>query len=434
MNKLTVFLLSLVAIVTFNSCLNNNKATTTISDEAKITKFTLKGNNTVKDYTFTVNSTDMTIYNADSLPFNTRIDSLYAIINPTFYKVYINDSIDFYLFDTLWMKFDQPVTYTVVASDKKTEATYTLTVNRHTVDPDTTIWTGINSEVFTGVAADERALLFGDQLLYITLINNKIEIRTSADGAVWTPLTLTGLPQTATDADISHAVASSTNLYLTVGDKLYTSTDATTWQSSVSIDPSVRLLFVLNDKLHAAKNADGTQTLIRLDGSTWTECTTLPGQFPVDGEAITVATSPTGVERVFVVGGINTDDKMLSSVWSTENGNYWSDLSAGIERFTPRADAAVIQYADHLMLFGGRDAAGKVITKEMWSKDYGMNWSSMDSTKKQLPQLFVRRYDLSAITTPSGYVYLIGGRASATTQIADVWRGLNYASLPDFKK
>lgn len=433
MNRLTTWFVAIMAVAVLNSCLDSNKTTTEISDKAVITQFTLKGNETVESYSFTIDSDSMVIYNSDSITCGTSLDSLYAIITPTFYKVWVNDTIDLYMFDTLWMNFENPVTYTVVASDKKTEATYTLKVNRHTVDPDTMVWSGVTTEVFAGVSQSERAFHIGEKLLYMAQIDNTIIVRSSENGSIWDDVAVSGLPASVTEADMEHLVSTGTKVYLEIDNQVYSSENGTQW-SKMDITGTIdRLLFFMNDNLYAVAVNSDSQQLLRLDNNTWTTISTLPTSFPTTGEAVTVAPSPTGTYRVFVVGGINAQGNYLNSVWSTENGTYWSDLTSGTNQFTPRTAAAIAQYADHIMLFGGHDAEGKIIKTEMWSKDYGMTWQSMDSTKKALPQLYVRRYGLSAVATPDGYLFLIGGRASADTQIADVWRGLHYASLPYFK-
>ena len=433
MKRLSIWFAFLLTFVVFNSCLEDKKVKDPISETAKITNFSLKGNDTVKKYVFSINQDSLLIYNADSMPMNTRIDSLYAVIKPKFHKVYINDSIDLYKFDTLWLNFENEIRYTVVAADKKTEATYRLQINRHTVDPDTMVWEGVNSEIFSGVATDERVLLMRDTMVYITHIGGNINVRKSVDGKVWRNVAVSGLPTTIETADCYHAVSSGEKLYMTIDSTLYTSADAAKWTAVETSSTVDRLLYYMDGVLYGVIIEEGSQQLAALEGNTWNMKTTLPSSFPVGGEAVCVGLSPTRTSRVFVLGGIDAEGNCLSSTWSTENGSYWSNLSPGEPRFTPRSHAAIAQYASHLMVFGGRNTGGAVVSDEMWSKDYGMNWDTI-SVKMALPQMYVRRYDHSAVVTSGGMIYLVGGRASDDTQIADVWRGINYASMPGFKR
>lgn len=433
MKHLSIWLVIVAALVTIISCSEDNKNTTTISETAKITSFLLKGNDTVNSCTFTIDQDSFLIYNADSLTMGTSIDSLYALIRPTFYKIWINDTVDMYLYDTLWLNFENEIRYTVVAADKKTEATYTLRINRHTVDPDTLVWNGVDFDVFAGVSKNEKALYFAEKIVYLVQLGDKLTVLTSQTGSDWKTEQTVGLPSSVTNADCSRAFAVEKAIYIIVDGVLYTSPDGLAW-SAIDASPAVdRLLYTMDNELYAVAKDAGTQQLVRLNGNVWQNVAALPYAFPTDGEAVAVEAGPTGISRAFVFGGIDSEGNYLNSLWSTENGTYWSNLTSGSKNLTPRADAAIAQYANHLMLFGGRDADGNVQTREMWSKDYGMTWTPMDSTKKQLPQMYVRRYGLSAVTTPAGHIYLIGGRASDDTQIADVWHGVHYASLPGFK-
>ena len=137
---------------------------------------------------------------------------------------------------------------------------------------------------------------------------------------------------------------------------------------------------------------------------------------------------------MFVVGGIDKEGNYLSSVWSSEDGSYWSDMTGSKELFTPRAYAAVTQYGGGLMLFGGVAEDGQVVKDaQLYSKDFGLNWGE-PKAKSKIDSLYLPRYEHSVVVTSSGYIYLIGGRVSEYATINDVWRGLNYASIPGFRK
>ena len=87
------------------------------------------------------------------------------------------------------------------------------------------------------------------------------------------------------------------------------------------------------------------------------------------------------------------------------------------------------------MLFGGMTQVDGEVVKDaqLYSKDFGLNWGE-PKAKSEIGDMYLPRYGHSAVVTPSGYIYLIGGRASSATSINDVWMGLNYASLPGFRR
>ena len=63
-----------------SSCLPTDP-TTTLSSDASFVSLTLSGNDSVKTAKFTLNADGITIENKDSLPFQTRIDSVYTTIS-----------------------------------------------------------------------------------------------------------------------------------------------------------------------------------------------------------------------------------------------------------------------------------------------------------------------------------------------------------------
>ena len=78
--KFLRLLFVLSAILILSSCLDTTTTTTTTSSDASFVSLTLAGNDSVKAAKFTLDGDGVTIINVDSLPFRTRIDSVY----PTF--------------------------------------------------------------------------------------------------------------------------------------------------------------------------------------------------------------------------------------------------------------------------------------------------------------------------------------------------------------
>ena len=233
--------------------------------------------------------------------------------------------------------------------------------------------------------------------------------------------------------DLDYLVATDGYLYVSANGRLYQSADASEWVLVETSGEAVEnLLFGMENKVYGVTP---DRVLARLDGSEWVALGALPSRFPVEGGAVLVAAAPSGKERAFVVGGIDAEGNYLSSVWSSEDGAYWSDMAGGKEMFTPRAYAALAQYAGGLMLFGGIAEGGENVVDDaqLFSKDFGLNWGE-PKEKSEIGDLYVPRYGHSAVVTPNGYIYLIGGKSSSVRSNNDVWRGLNYASLPGFRR
>lgn len=433
-NRFCLFALLLGVCLT--SCLNSSAPTGAVSEEAVITKFYLY-NDSIKgigDYAFVIDNDSMLIYNSDSIDYGTRIDSLGFVITPRFSSVYVNDTIDLYDKDKLFLDFTKEVKITVVAADEKTSADYRVRVNVHTVDPDTFIWKGVNSEVFVGRADSEKALWFEGRLLYFAMVDNDLVVNESEDGAKWNRVEVSGLD--IASMDLNYLVGTEDFIYYFADGELYKSGDGVSWTSEVITGIAVEhLLFAMNGRIFGVTDEN---RIARLDGASWTDLGRLPSGFPIYGAAVMVAPAPSCRERVFVVGGVDEGGRFLSSVWSSEDGSYWSDMTGGRELFSPRAYAALAQYGDGLMLFGGMaqmDASDVEVVEDaqLYSKDFGLTWGE-PKAKSEIGDMYLPRYGHSAVVTPMGYIYLIGGRVVSESTINDVWRGLNYASLPGFRK
>ena len=432
--KKSIYVFGILFLMLFVSCNKDNNNQTAISEEAVITSFYLYSDSIkdISNYKFTIDNDSMLIYNYDSIAYGTEVDSLAFVLNPHFHKVYINDSIDFYALAGVYLDFTKEVKFTVVAADKIESADYRVRVNVHQVDPDTFIWKCVNDRVFEGDALTAKAVYVNELFVYLAVVGDKLVVNKSANGSSWLSVLPKDLDVDLAKLNLNNLVATDNCMYVEEDGRLYKSVDGTAWSvvdaTGVEVD---RLLFAMNDKVYAATISNH---IARLDAGVWSDLGELPVGFPVEGGAVLVADAPSGKSRVFVVGGIDKEGNYLSSVWSSEDGVYWSEMTSGKKQFAPRAYAAVVQYGDGLMLFGGKDAAGKVVEDaQLFSKDYGMTWSE-PKAKTVVDSLYVPRYEHSAVVTPSGYIYLIGGRTSAEAAINDVWMGLNYASLPGFRR
>ena len=429
----SIYFLGVLFLLLLVSC-NKNDNNLVISEEAEITSFYLYSDSIegIEDYVFTIDNDSMLIYNYDSIDYGTRIDSLSFVLNPTFSAVYINDTLDYYDLTEVYLDFTNKVKFTVVAADEEISADYWVQVNVHQVDPDTFIWKGVKSEVFAGEALSAKTVCLGEKMIYMAVVGDRLLAYESEDGARWTALMPVGLDVDLAGVDLNRLVAADDYLALYVDGKLYKSEDGVEWgvveTSGVEVD---QLLFAMDNVVYGVM-ASGN--IARLNGTEWIDLGALPSNFPVEGGAVLVADAPAGKARVFVVGGIDKDGEYLSSVWSSEDGAYWSDMTGGKEQFTPRAYAAVAQYGEGLMLFGGVTEDAKVAEDaQLYSKDFGLNWGE-PKAKSEIDSVYLPRYEHSAVVMPKGYIYLIGGRTSAEGTINDVWQGLNYASIPGFRK
>ncbi|MCQ2350191.1 MAG: DUF6242 domain-containing protein [Paludibacteraceae bacterium] len=426
--KKYIWLLAVVCFIGFAACDTETDAEKTLTT---ITSFKLKNgynskNDTIyklQNYKFIIDTTTMTIYNEDSLPYQCRLDSLVPVFSGTASYYYLNDTIKYDLnakgfkFDTL--DLNQPLTITAYAEKKGVSRTYTLDLRVHQIDPELYVWEGLNSEIYTENATNEVLKSF-DQSLWLFVDNgSSVSAMESADGKSWTKMAVSGFPQ---GVDIRTMVNWNETLCLYHNDKLYTSTDATTWSVKANGNGAItKLLFAMNGVLYAQAIANGTSTLYStIDGSTWNNVATLPTMFPVSGAGVWTDTTTSGAMRTYVVGGRAADGTLLNSVWCTENGEYWANMISG-DWFSPREGVAVIQYDNVLMMFGGRDDNGLVSPMQLVSPDFGVTWR-LPLDDENISTLCTPRYNANVAQGEHFYLYLISGRNDSRF-IKDSWRG-----------
>lgn len=420
------------------ACDDDNNNGSGISDEAKVTKFYLTSDSIsdLKNYTFVIDNTNMLIYNLDSMDFGTDLSCVYPMMNPKFYSAYFNDSINYYVYDTVYIDFTDTVTLTVVASDKVTSATYSIIANVHQVDPDTFVWNKMSDKIVDAEITDDRAFVVGNRLVYLALTESELHVMTSEKGDVWHEAAkgIEGLDLSG--FDLTGVVAIKDSLYIYRNNMLFSTADGAVWRTTATSGADVqRICFGLDGMLYGLAQVESSapMQIAVLKGTKWIVVGDVPGGFPVSGASVMTAKSPSHKERVFFVGGIDVEGKYLSTVWSSENGAYWVELTEGDSVFKPRAYASTVQYGSKIMIFGGVDEAGDVIENGIdYSEDFGMHWSSGKGTKTDLPEEYIFRRGASALSDENGLIYVVGGKSDEGTVIADVWMGLNYKSLPGF--
>ncbi len=407
-------------IIGITSCKKSSSSTTTTSSTTTLTKFYVINDSVVDgldEYTFTIDNDANTIYNEDSLPYLCRVDSLIpTIYGSTIKTITINDTIVYTGNDTI--DFSRPVTIKTLATDGESTRTYIVTVNVHQVDPDEYGWAGIKSEIFSGITAtSQKTLWHNGQLNHFVATDSETLLFTSKNGIDWTQQTVTGLPATT---NVSGIVTLGDTLFTAIDGTLYAAATPTTWTAQGAATGITQLAFAMNNRLFALGEADGARCMFVRD-TAWTNLGTLPEQFPVSDFAVCVDAEPSGKMRAYLIGGKTSDGTPLGTVWSSNDGAYWANLAASKQWFTPRYGAAVVQYADGLMLFGGADANGECSDRQLFSVDYGLTWATPND-KALLPNLWVSRHNLNVVKDDENRLYIVGGTAGTTT-LSDVWSG-----------
>jgi len=446
------FILLSSLIVFLNSCLGTTADTTVISSDASFVSLTFAKNDSIPNIdkavftlSFDKNLNDSVIVNLDSLPYQTRIDSVY----PTFtFKstsaaiLYFVNGDSALLDGTDTIKFNKVLKIRNIASDKSTSRTYKIKVNVHQVKPELYIWSKVSENLDSRNVISQKAIIINDTIRYYVSDGTSTYLYYSKDGYVWSSsITVSGLPNNVSFGDMTQFNG---KLYLTQdGAKIYTSIDGINWTTKSIIDYNFKsLLFGLNAKIWAvtqsiadSKNYFASST----DGITWVVNTTVefPVNFPVNDFASLSFASRTGKPKAIVVGGKSANGDVLKSNWSTENGTYWVDFSVESKSLdTLATGASIIAYDNKLLLFGIRNNAVKNHFKE--SNDEGLTWHMPDSIYNYLPADYQpRSYQSVVVFKPLVYdksnpvldpilksnrIFIIGGKTSSTI-LSDVWTG-----------
>ena len=161
-----LFLLSIIVLL--SSCLGTTD-TTTLSTDPCFTSLKFAKNDSIPNintavFTLVYDATlnDSVIVNLDSLPYQTRIDSVY----PTFsfksssvaYLVFESDSVQITGADTI--DFSKPVKVRNIASDEKANRVYHIKVNVHQVEPELYVWNKLTDDIDTHSATSQKAIVY----------------------------------------------------------------------------------------------------------------------------------------------------------------------------------------------------------------------------------------------------------------------------------
>lgn len=385
------------------------------------------------------------IVNPDSLPYNTRIDSIYASFSfrsTSGMILYLQneDSIRFTGKDTL--DLTQLVKIRNISQDLEHDQLYDIKVNVHQVEPELYVWNKRADNMQSIDAVHQKAVFFRDSLYYFVNNNTQSTVYLSGDGSAWKPeTTVNGLPTYVSFNDLT---VLGNKFYVTANDnKIYSSDNGFSWSVKQLSNYVFRsLLFSLNNKLWAIVQSD-TDTkryfASSSDASSWEVYlqNEVPNNFPLSDFSSHTYKSRTGREKALILGGLDAQGNLLKTNWNSENGTYWIDFSLQNKNLDTLAiGSSIISYDDKLFVFGVRSDKSNVSHYRV-SRDEGLSWQVPDSAYNTLPLDYIPRNHTSAIVfmplkydkttnyskaeiVKSNRIFLIGG-ATDTQQFSDVW-------------
>lgn len=425
---MAVIAFMMVILVGMTACLGESNSSVEVSDDPRLLSFQFEKNDSVphlEKAVFTIDQDNGLVYNTDSLPYQTRIDS----VIPKFTFASTAASLLFVEDDTIYLgnkdTIDftrQPMRLLNYAANGVDRKEYTITVNVHQVNPDLYVWEKMCDKISTREGSSQK--LFSKEGVFCWLMSNGLRnyLYTSADAKSWTESSINGLPN---DVDFRQAQLFWKKFYVVCDGMLFVSENGQEWTAqTVSGVNFINLLFTFKNALWATVQADDAKNYFActMDGVTWLAETEMPLDFPVTEYAAVTFLSRTNTEKAMVMGGVSVNGKTLNTRWCTENGHLWIDYSVEQPDFLKLTGATVVSYGDKLLMFGGVDEENNGIGGQLFeSMDEGLNWSVPDTLFNRYPEAYEPRNCPSVIVDEKHYIYLVGGKTK-TKIYSDVWR------------
>jgi hypothetical protein len=436
----------LLLVVILVGC--NKETPVETSSEARVNTFTFYRdtlNLGLTDVTYKIDHSGDTgrIYCNDSLRFGTRLDSVVPYVT---YKA-TPGSATFHLPDTTiastgadTMNFCQsPIYLQVISSDLTTEQWYKFDINVHQANPDLYVWKRLTERIFPPQSCETKAFFVHGSLSL--LVNNGLStsLYQSSDGTRWTR-TASQIPSLPVPCRVREIIQHNDTLYYLEDGFLYRSTDMLTWTktdfSHAATRPITMLLSYHNHPWCVAQDTANQQLLLatiqadNINPQTLIAGTTngyLPSTFPIGEFAALSFDSSSERPRAMIVGGHTADGQVVNDRWSleyvAESGYRLKNFSISQPTFESLTGISIIQYDNHLMMFGGINNDLTWRSDILYSDDEGMNWYVPDTANNQLPSTYTaERYNQSVLVDTLDNIYIIGGQSN-TQSFSDVYRG-----------
>lgn len=450
------YIIALIAVL-FIAC-DNGEEVINLSTENRVNSFTFYEdtlNPGLTEATFKIEHRNLPdtgrIYSLDSLRFGTCLDSVKPYAT---YKITPSSAI-YYTPDTTListgadtLNFSRgPIYLFVQAADTAYKRWYRIDIHVHTADPNLYVWKKIKDEIFAPQNCETKA--FYSNGMISLFVNNGFSttIYQSTDGATWKQAgSPTGLP---TPCQVRDILKMGDTLYYIANNKLYTSTDLFQWSETdfSGRDYSlVNMLVEFDSQAWCILQDNNTQDLLLgvvngtdiqpADSVYGLQGNILPKTFPVSDFAALPFQSTSERPRAMIVGGRTIDGTPVNTRWNLEfeasAGYRMVDFSIEQPSFNTLTGASIIQYNNHLVMFGGIDNDLEWRSDILYSDDEGMNWYLPDPAQNKLPDSYTSRQNSSIVVDEHQNIYIIGGQSLATSY-SDVYRGylneLKWAAL-----
>ncbi|MDR2823680.1 MAG: DUF6242 domain-containing protein [Prevotellaceae bacterium] len=373
---------------------------------------------------------DSLIVNLDSLPKDTRIDTVianflfnqyphaaYAIYTDNFERKLLNGNNK----DTL--NFTRPMIVEVVSYDEQHKFYFRVKVNVHRVIP--YLYNFVHtSENIAGQNVDNQfATILDNQFFYyINYQNDRFlyNANTSYANLINASSRLANLPPSA-DLQSIKFFNGKLFLFSKNDNKIYSTTDGYAWSAAdfpISGYEVISLIMNYQNKLWGiVKDADDCYSAFSDDGTIWQIGALLPNYFPVEKFAAVPNSNHIGKPKAFVYGGLTKDGAESIKAFSTEDGLMWISIKPLYKYPLLSTGMSIVNYDNKLMMFGGKVDT----TFVQVSIDEGFSWDKVDTASIKLPKDFTLRTFQSTFVDAQNRIVIVGGKDTTNNSLSDIW-------------
>ena len=442
--KSGLYLLSFSILVSLlASCLGNGSGEDTYSvTDAELLSFSLSSDS-VPDLANVVFTIDQQggesgfIYNYDSMAYQTVIKD--KVIATYLSGAGTSNILNITNGDSIWVQsgdsidISQPLTLKVFALDGQTTKLYTVQLNIHQVDPDSMQYHQVASDLPFLRTEDTKTIVFNNQILTYSLINNQIQLTSSADAVNWTDEGVSGLPANAVIKGIQ---SNGVQLFAYTDDgEIYVRNNPTNDQWELANKPaSIKVISILgylnagwnqSEGLSLVVETGGVNTFAFVDKSLtqWDYDNIapepVPDNFPLH-DFSNYSYELMYSQRLSIFGGTSLNGVIQNSAWSTQNGRYWAKLTNDVNVFPALEGANVFYYNGEFWLLNGK-SDNYYNSEVYYSVDGGVTWQAKPENT-QMPKEYSLRYGASLVmANDNKSFYIIGGKQN--TVLPEVWNG-----------
>lgn len=452
LKKLALLLLCVVAVTSFVGCNSDDdySSQTVYYSSTIVTKFKLKSNpkvlTSLDTVFFSIDLVNARIFNADSLPYGTKVNKLPVDLTTDMCRVVeltmrldngSDTTVNYLTNSTDSINFAHgPVKLHVVSYDNEEQRDYFIEVNVHKTIPDSLYWDKVSRRNLPSnlTPKEQKTVKMGNKAYCLTSnASGSYSIASTDDPAGDNWQVKSAVFGFAPQVSSLSATADALFILSTDG-SLYTSADGSAWTHCADAGKWNAIVGGYQTSLlglRRASNGNYYHTKYPSNGAAETQ---IPAGFPVSGlsNAVEVGNKWTAAPQLIFAGGRLADGSLSSSVWGYD-GRTWARLGKDFPKANSEAsllsfDVAVtdsvtwtVTEMPALLLIGGRGDNG-LNNATYISRDMGMTWKQADSYL-QLPKYIPARYDAQPLVFESTI-------KEKSRSASDLWQTVKPIALP----